>query len=204
MCKMKWGEFKWSRKTERIYKLLTAKGITMTAVYTGYASEDKEHLGMDSFNITLCRKNGIDIQTKYSMGVGHRAVNYKMNMGPSEHYKTPRHADMMQLKTGSRFIRVSSTEPHIARYVHCGGKTYPGDYSVWVRTPNIYEAVMSLFLDADFADAPFEDWCANLGYDEDSRKAFAIWEQCNAIRRQLRAFFTERESRFFTKLLQDY
>lgn len=41
----------------------------------------------------------------------------------------------------------------------------------------------------------FEDFCAEYGYDEDSRKAEATFRRCATFGRQLRAFFPEGEER---------
>lgn len=43
---------------------------------------------------------------------------------------------------------------------------------------------------ADYQSAAYEsfpDWCGNLGFDEDSRKAYRIYEDCQAIGPKLRA-----------------
>lgn len=47
------------------------------------------------------------------------------------------------------------------------------------------DILLSLQMDIMGADQHYEDWAADLGYDEDSRKGHAIWETCNTIRRDL-------------------
>lgn len=39
--------------------------------------------------------------------------------------------------------------------------------------------IQCMILDADSGEMPFSDFCSEMGYDEDSRKARAIWETCN-------------------------
>lgn len=39
----------------------------------------------------------------------------------------------------------------------------------------------------------FEDFCSEYGYDEDSRKAYAMWERCAEFGRTLRGFFRDGE-----------
>ena len=53
----------------------------------------------------------------------------------------------------------------------------------------------SLLLDgsADFDAQSFEDWCADYGYDTDSRKASETYEACCDTGRKLRAAFTPDE-----------
>jgi hypothetical protein len=47
-----------------------------------------------------------------------------------------------------------------------------------IESPN-YDSVMAyLVRDAEALEQSFEDWASELGYDTDSRKAYAIWEEC--------------------------
>lgn len=46
----------------------------------------------------------------------------------------------------------------------------------------------ALVRDSTDADTPFEEWCAGFGYDTDSRKAHATWEQCAEVAMVLGAF----------------
>lgn len=46
---------------------------------------------------------------------------------------------------------------------------------------------------ADFDALTFDQWCADYGYDTDSRKAFAAYEACCDTGRKLRAAFTPEE-----------
>ncbi len=66
--------------------------------------------------------------------------------------------------------------------------------------PNV---VHSLLMDASCAADTFADFCANCGYDEDSRKAFQVYEACQRngaeLRRVLGPLYKECE-----EALQDY
>lgn len=57
------------------------------------------------------------------------------------------------------------------------------------RPPKAVEVIQSLALDASVGDQPFGDFCADLGYDTDSRKAYAAWEQCRNVFFDLRTFW---------------
>lgn len=57
-------------------------------------------------------------------------------------------------------------------------------YTLPVR-PKLDDLLYSLVLDADACDNSFEEWCSNLGYDSDSRKAFATYEACKANGKKL-------------------
>ncbi len=53
------------------------------------------------------------------------------------------------------------------------------------KRPNVGEVLESLVMDAHAADESFPDFCADFGYDEDSRKALATWHACRKIREDL-------------------
>lgn len=44
--------------------------------------------------------------------------------------------------------------------------------------PTLAGVIESLTLDAALGEETFKDFCANLEYNEDSRKAYAQWEAC--------------------------
>ena len=54
-------------------------------------------------------------------------------------------------------------------------------------TPPTLAVVLScLRLDAQSADQTFEDWCADFGYDDDSREAERTYKACCAMDKKLR------------------
>ena len=53
------------------------------------------------------------------------------------------------------------------------------------KIPNIVDVLACLQSDASMSDT-FEDFCAGMGYDEDSRNAYRTWEACQDIGRKLR------------------
>jgi hypothetical protein len=54
--------------------------------------------------------------------------------------------------------------------------------------PGADDVLDSLVSDASALDSTFEDWCGDCGYDTDSRKAFATFETCQRLGRELRAW----------------
>lgn len=52
--------------------------------------------------------------------------------------------------------------------------------------PKLDDVLHSLVMDADACDMSFSEWCSNLGYDEDSRKALDIYIQCQKSADKLR------------------
>lgn len=63
------------------------------------------------------------------------------------------------------------------------GKTVLGP-----KKPNPAEVLGRVCADyQSAAQESFPDWCSNLGFDEDSRKAYRLYEDCQAIGPKLRA-----------------
>lgn len=58
--------------------------------------------------------------------------------------------------------------------------------------PTAYDVLACISSDIDVADT-FEEFCADLGYDTDSRTAFATFQECAELSRKLLRFFSEAE-----------
>lgn len=67
---------------------------------------------------------------------------------------------------------------------------HPSSRDYWGKLyrPPASDVLQSLHCDVSSADETFESWAAEFGYDEDSRKAEAIWRQCQDEARALRRF----------------
>ena len=63
--------------------------------------------------------------------------------------------------------------------------------SGWKHAPNMLDVLGCLRSDASYAEYDFSEWCSELGYDEDSRKAFKSWEAYKDQTARLRAFFVD-------------
>lgn len=98
-----------------------------------------------------------------------------------------------------RYFGVSWTEPDrfaVEQYFKARKARKPFDYAArgvaLLRAyvgpklePCAEEVLACLQLDVGGCDVAFEDWAADIGYDPDSRKAFAMWNTCNNERRAL-------------------
>lgn len=61
-------------------------------------------------------------------------------------------------------------------------------------SPTLIDCLSCLLSDASSVDrASFNDWADDMGYDTDSRKAFAIYEACQATATALATLFTKQE-----------
>ncbi len=72
--------------------------------------------------------------------------------------------------------------------------------------PELHDVLASLLMDAGtlYEGQTFEDWAAELGYNEDSRKAERIYESCRKIEAHLNEMFSSSEMDDLRELLEDY
>ena len=62
----------------------------------------------------------------------------------------------------------------------------------------------SVVMDSSADNEPFGDWCSNLGYEEDSRKALEIYLLCQTQSQMFRKAFDHAERIELAELLEDY
>ena len=96
-----------------------------------------------------------------------------------------------------------------AYYTGTGHHAKPAKRTSWDNAPRpvaptAASVLYSLLQDASGADENFHDWCANYGYDTDSRKALATYEACCIIRADVNKFFTVSERAELAAILEDY
>ena len=60
------------------------------------------------------------------------------------------------------------------------------------QDPTAYDVLACISSDGQCPET-FRDFCADYGYDQDSRKAEQSFRKCSAFAKKLRAFFTEEE-----------
>lgn len=64
------------------------------------------------------------------------------------------------------------------------------------REPDALGVLSCLLSDAYAADQLFEEFCAEFGYDDDSRRAERTWRQCVAQTKKLRRLLGDNFDRF--------
>lgn len=165
--------------TERTaFEALTSLGFTLETMTgpTGAVSHEGEtpwpHI---AYTVRLLFKGREVLTTQYSMGVGHAKVPKRWEDQPAGltkdeicAFNTLRNNPHAQLK--DKMLHAS-----FAAKLAKAQKL----------TPQLADVMQSLMLDATAHDMTFEDWCGELGYDSDSRKAEAIFNACDKIARQL-------------------
>lgn len=84
---------------------------------------------------------------------------------------------------------------HYASTVRLSYPDGPSFYLPWRaglgHSPNditTHEVLYAVISDAQSGALDFDDFCSEFDYDEDSRKAYATWEACQKMNRDLRSW----------------
>lgn len=70
--------------------------------------------------------------------------------------------------------------------------------------PHIVGLLYSIITDGMACDMSFEDWCSDLGYDTDSRKALETYLLCQSNSAKYKKIFTHEQRVIIEEMLQDY
>jgi hypothetical protein len=74
----------------------------------------------------------------------------------------------------------------------------------WVVNPSAAGILYSLLSDMSALDTCFDDWCDNLGMDNDSLSALNLYQACCENGKKIRALFSNEQIEQLQELLQDY
>lgn len=72
------------------------------------------------------------------------------------------------------------------------------------KKPKTSDVMYSILSDIQAADSSFNNWCTEFGYDNDSMRAFKIYQTCCEYAVQVRKCFTPEQIRDMQKALEDY
>lgn len=75
----------------------------------------------------------------------------------------------------------------------------PAQRHKWATHPTAYDVLARISSDWQ-CPTTFKEWCAEYGYDEDSRKAEATYRRCRDFAYKLRCFFSETELRDLSRI----
>lgn len=165
-----------SATEQKVADYLKEQNLFMKVIPMG---EGREKSGdrdwvFDRWMVQFDRSGANRIESEYKTGLGHRA-------GP------PMPSD------------VRNSNP---RSLH---------YHSWVSTnvrpyaPCAASVLYSLLSEARLgADNTFDDFCSELGYDTDSRRALETYLACQEINTKLQKLFTHNDIERLTELLEDY
>lgn len=177
-----------SAKTEEVKQILSDMGLTLESVFVPFSQSRNKTEKYPSLNwkVTL-KKNGKDIvTTDYMAGCGH-APSYKQGK------KTWEDDQLVKAECETGFKN---------RHAWSGGNYYPDKKKP--ITPKIEDVVYSLVMDSDVLEYDFSDWCANLGFEEDSRKAEQIYNDCVQIALKLNRSLGTDGLNTLREVYQDY
>lgn len=172
---------------DQIDVILAEKGITYDVRYMGEKAAFDEHHKMDWWSVVFTTDNKRE-DFDYFTGLGHRK------------WDKPHSA---------KKILLHGTKSYNYTYQDLG-KPGTVHYEQMARTnlkpvvPHIAGVLYSLVMDSDALEHDYEDWCDNLGFDADSRKALETFLQCQKLGKQLQSIFSRDVLEQIKTLLEDY
>ncbi|AGZ17695.1 hypothetical protein X824_gp128 [Escherichia phage 4MG] len=175
-----------------VSNFLKEKGITFNAQYGGVNNDPKWEA--DLFFVSF-EKGANVYRTEFKTGTGHR-VGRNGGVTPT---------DARELaKVGAKVAQVDQKNWTRDDYKRNNNKAMSFGYRVYVATPCAANVLYCLLADADCGSETHADFCANMGYDEDSRKGLEIYLACQKTGEELRKIFTGEELEALREMLEDY
>lgn len=172
----------YSETDKSVWAYLQSIGVKFESVYHGERVEDQGQHGEWAHSLFTVRfvRGKSAIETSYRQGTGHRV-------------STPLTC------LGKEAEEVGAGAPKYLETVYRGASVI----KIYVKKPSPASVLSCLLSDASLGAELFADFCTDMGYDEDSRKALAIYEECQKTAAQLR-MFTPGEREKLAELLEDY
>ncbi len=149
-------------------------------------------------------------QTEYNTGIGHRIAPARVGANTgftslSQKQRGERTRLMELIGIEPRSQQASMLCQRTGDKVGINGSRVLADQRETFTNPPTQASVLyCLLLDMDAEDYSFREWCANLGYDDDSRKAERIYFACQDIAKDMRVTFNAEQIDHMRELLQDY
>ena len=117
---------------------------------------------------------------------------------PKQHYRVTIPGISVQ------FDYYCKTEPKYPGYDRRGIYVKPASHEkIGFNESDALDFLGCIFGDVDFGNMSFYDFCFELGYDEDSRKALATWESCSKTGRDLRQQFNSSQQAAILEYLRE-
>lgn len=176
--------------------ILDAMGVTLDAVFVPFSQSRNKGEKNPSLNwrVTLKKDGREVIATDYMQGSGHCPAYSSPTLfasGKRDEYTTQKRI-AAECETG----RTTSRGDHRTSSFDASGKK--------IAPPSVVNVLYSLMQDGRAIDSrDFADWCADYGYDTDSRKAEETYRACLDIGLKLRGTFGEKTMRELYELFQD-
>jgi hypothetical protein len=147
-----------------------------------------------NWKVTLKRDGRSIMTTDYSAGIGHCPAS----KNPPKFETSGKVDPYLQRMRITDEIENGKT----SRLTHSGSRFALGGAPI---LPDECDVIHSLVIDADVLNyTNFEDWAENFGYDSDSIKARATYDDCLSIALNLKNAFTSQEFEALQNACQDY
>ena len=179
-----------------IANFLKDNNIIFKSTYLLDNSKDEEWQH-DLFNVTFVNGRKL-INTEFKTGLGHRVL--KSKKGTMSSLATKYNKELLKVNIEKGLTPIESdfiSNNGWSKSLYVGG-------SCFAVSPTAASVLYSLLLDYDYAYELFEDFCDNLGYDQDSIKALEIYKACQKNAKQLKEVFTYSQLNVIRELLEEY
>lgn len=175
-----------------VFNFLKEKGIDFKAVYGG-VNNDPEWQA-DLFFVSF-EKGGKIYRSEFKTGTGHR-VSRHTGLTPTDARELAKVDAKVSIVDQKNWTRDD--------YKRNDNKAMSFGYRVYVATPCAANVLYCLLSDIDLGSESHADFCANMGYDEDSRKGLEIYLACQKTGEELRKVFTGEDLETLREMLEDY
>lgn len=147
---------------DKIGVVLAEMGFSMNCKFIPFSQSRNKLEKYPSLNwkVTILRNDREVLTTDYMAGCGHCPSYKKVN---------PNSYD------GRKLIKAECETGFQVKYVNALNHTQT--IKSLPILPELRDVLYSLVMDTEAFEYDFEDWCANLGYDTDSRKAEKIYNE---------------------------
>lgn len=142
-----------------------------------YLSHDLKHRGLN-YEDSYYERNGIRLpDIKYHAQLLREPLKLKSDdwQETAHHWRVMFNDQAFDYFTGRAHRDVKKTSYNV-RLTEAGLNSLL-NCSI-AKKPGLEDVLYSLVMDSSACDESFDDWCAGLGYDEDSREALKIYLQC--------------------------
>jgi len=173
-------------KRAQIEQILTDAQVKFSAMYRGETTRDDDWK-CDEWSCTFRKIRTNEPQYAMGAGLGGKVEKFEFYTGLGHREENPVTVRNLLQQGYKRHL-------HASRFFDAA-KPVP---------PHAADVLYSLILDSSACEMSFADWCANFGYDTDSRKAFATYEACQQNANKLSRIFTHAQIASIREALEDY
>jgi hypothetical protein len=166
-----------------VSEYLKSRGVlSYKTIHVSDNAENKEW-PCDVWRVVFTAQNHNEFVTEFRTGLGHRLTNLRFG------------------KLSASQINGSKVLKEVTGMDRSCFKIDDYTYTV---APTQASVLYCLLSDADCGNYTFDEFCDNLGYDNDSRKALETYLCCQETNTKLNKFFSRGTINHLQELLQDY